>query len=88
MAQGLSQWKGLDYDEFFSPDITFESVRTLIAVSVQKGLELHQLDVTTAFLNGHLDEEVYMRHPEGFVVKGKEYLVCKLKHSLCPEAKS
>ena len=82
VAQGFSQRKGLDYDELFSPVIRFESVRTLIAISVQKGFKLHQLDVTTAFLNGHLEEEVYMRQPEGFVVKGKEHLVCKLKHSL------
>ena len=52
VAQGFSQRKGLDYDELFSPVIRFESVRTLIAVSVQKGLKLHQLDITTAFLNG------------------------------------
>ena len=71
MAQGFSQQKGLDYDEIFSPVIRFESVRTLVAVSVPKGFRLHQLDVTTAFLNGHLDEEIYMRQPEGFVVKGK-----------------
>lgn len=82
VAQGFSQQKGLDYDEVFSPVIRFESVRNLIAVAVQRGLKLHQLDVTTAFLNGHLNEEVFMRQPEGFVVKGKEHLVCRLKHSL------
>ena len=59
-----------------------ESVRTLIAMSVQQGLQLHQVDVTTAFLNGKLEEEVYMKQPEGFVVPGKEHLVCKLKKSI------
>ena len=82
VAQGFSQRKGLDYDELFSPVIRFKSVRTLIAISFQKGLKLHQLDVTTAFLNGHFEEEVYMRQPEGFVVEGKVHLVCRLKHSL------
>ena len=82
VAQGFSQRQGLDYDETFSPVIRFESFRTLIAIAVQNGLKLHQLDITAAFLNGHLKEEVFMRQPEGFVVEGKENLVCKLKHSL------
>ena len=82
VAQGFSQKPGLDYDETFSPVIRFESFRSLVAVAVQKGLKLHQLDITTAFLNGQLKEEVYMEQPEGFVEKGKEHLVCKLKQSL------
>lgn len=49
---------------------------------VQKGLKLHQLDITAAFLNGELKEDVFMRQPEGFFKDGKEHLVCKLKHSL------
>jgi len=43
-------------------------------------LKLHQVDVTTAFLIGNLDEEVYMTQPKGFVTEGEEYLVCKLKN--------
>ena len=54
----------------------------MIALAVQHGLKLHQVDVTTAFLNGKLDEEVYMRQPEGFVATGQEHLVCKLKRSI------
>ena len=54
----------------------------LIALAVQNGLKLHQLDVTTAFLNGELEEEVYMKQPEGYVVSGKENYVCKLKKSI------
>lgn len=82
VAQGFSQQHGYDYDETFSPVIRFESVRTLIALAAQQGLKLHQMDVTAAFLNGKLDEEVYMKQPEGFVIQGKEELVCKLKHSI------
>ena len=82
VAQGFSQKFGTDYDETFSSVARLESVRALIALSVQQSLKLHQVDVTTAFLNGELEEEVYMKQPEGFVVLGKEHLVCKLKKSI------
>ena len=82
VARGFSQKHGLDYDETFSPVIRFESLRTVIALAVQNGLKLHQMDVTTAFLNGELEEEVFMHQPEGFVTKGQEHLVCKLKQSI------
>ena len=82
VAQGFLQKYGLDYDETFSPVVRFESLRTVIALAVQNGLKLHQMDVTTAFLNGELDEEVYMKQPEGFATKGQEDLVCKLKRSI------
>ena len=82
VAQGFSQKYGLDYDETFSPVVRFESLRTVISLAVQNGLKLHQMDVTTAFLNGELDEEVYMKQPEGFAEKGQEDLVCKLKRSI------
>ena len=82
VAQGYSQQYGQDYDETFSPVVRFESVRTVIAFAVQNDLKLHQMDVTTAFLNGELEEEVFMRQPEGYAVKGKENLVCRLKKSI------
>ena len=59
-----------------------ESVRTVIALAAQHGLQLHQMDITTAFLNGNLEEEVYMKQPEGFTDKGQEHLVCRLKRSI------
>ncbi len=82
VAQGFSQKFGSDYDETFSPVVRFESVRTIIALAAQHGLQLHQMDVKTAFLNGELKEEVYMKQPEGFVVEGKEHPVCKLNRSI------
>ena len=82
VAQGFTQKYGTDYDETFCPVVRMESLRALIALSVQFDLQLHQVDVTTAFLNGELEEEVYMQQPKGFIHKGEEHLVCKLKKSL------
>ena len=82
VAQGFNQKYGSDYDETFCPVVRQESLRTLIALSTQNGLLLHQVDVTTAFLNGTLEEEVYMRQPKGFIRSGEENLVCKLSKSI------
>ena len=82
VAQGFSQKFGVDYEETFSPVVRFESVRTVIALASQHSLKLHQMDVTTAFLNGDLQEEVYMKQPDGFITAGQEHLVCKLKRSI------
>ena len=79
VAQGYSQKFGQDYEETFSPLVRFESIRMIISLAAQYQLKLHQMDVTTAFLNGELEEEVYMRQPEGFIAEGQEHLVCKLK---------
>ena len=86
VAQGYTQKFGTDYDETFCPVVRMESLRALLALSVQFGLQLHQVDVTTAFLNGELEEEVYMQQPKGFVGKGEEHLVCKLKKSIYAQA--
>ena len=82
VAQGYTQKFGLDYEETFSPVVRFESIRSVVALGVQHKLQLHQMDVSTAFLHGELAEEVYMRQPEGFVEQGKEHLVCRLKRSI------
>ena len=60
----------------------FGSIRALLATSAQQEMHVHQMDVHTAFLNGKLDEDIYMCQPEGFVVKGKEDMVCHLHRSL------
>ena len=82
VAQGCTQMYGLDYEETFSPVVRFESVRFLLAIGALHQLQLHQMDVSTAFLHGELTDEVYMRQPEGFIKPGKEYLVCHLKRSI------
>ena len=58
------------------------SIRVFLGLVVSLDLELEQLDVKTAFLHGDLKEEIYMDQPEGFKVKGKEHMICKLKKSL------
>ena len=82
VAQGCTQKFGLDYEETFSPVVRFESIRTVVALGAQQRLQLHQMDVSTAFLHGELTEEVYMRQPEGFVEPGKEHLVCCQNRSI------
>ena len=82
VAKGYAQKYGIDYDETFSPVVRFSSIRSLLAFAVQNNMLIHQMDIVTAFLNGELDEEIYMQQPTGYVIPGKEHLVCKLKKSL------
>ena len=82
VPKGYSQRYGMDYTETFSPFVRFAFIRSLVALAVQSEMELHQMYMETAFLNGRLEEEVYMTQPEGYEVPGKDHLVCKLKKSL------
>ena len=82
VARGFSQVEGVDYNETYAPVVKFTSVRILLAVVTALRLHLHQMDVVTAFLNGDLDETVYMAQPEGFKVKGKEHWVCRLQKAI------
>ena len=82
VAKGYRQKEGLDYFDTYSPVSRITSIRTLIAIASLNNMEIHQMDVKTAFLNGELDEEIYMEQPEGFVVQGQENKVCKLVKSL------
>ena len=82
VAQGFSQRHGVDYEEIFSPVVHLSSIRTLLAFAAKKKLHVHQMDVVSAFLNGELKEEIYMKQPPGYVQSGKENLVCKLRKSI------
>ena len=73
MAKGFTQREDIDYNEIFSLVLCEDSFRIIMALMAHYDLELHQMDVKTAFLNGDLDENVYMAQPKGFVVKGKEH---------------
>ena len=70
--------KDLDYFDTWLSVTRITSIRMLIALAVVYGLEIHQMDVKTAFLNEELEEEIYIEQPEGFVVPSKEIKVCKL----------
>jgi len=82
VAKGFTQKDGIYYKETFSPVSKKHSLRNILALVAHYDLELHQMDVKTAFLNGDLEEEIYMDQPEGFVSTGKENMVCKLKKSI------
>ena len=82
VAQGYSQEAGVDYDEVFAPVAQYKSIRTVLAISNQFDLEIHQMDVKSAFLNGELSDEIYMKQPEGFVDPNHPNKVCRLNRSL------
>ena len=82
VAKDYSQKKGKDYDEVFSPMARAESIRILIALAAQLKWKVHHLDVKSAFLNGEIEEEIYVYQPEGFIEKGKEDYVLRLKKAL------
>jgi hypothetical protein len=82
VARGFSQIEGVDYDETFAPVARYTSIRSIIALVASMGWKLHQMDVKTSFLNGEIEEEVYIEQPEGFVMHNKKSHVCRLKKAL------
>uniref|UniRef100_A0A2N9GCP6 Uncharacterized protein n=1 Tax=Fagus sylvatica TaxID=28930 RepID=A0A2N9GCP6_FAGSY len=82
VAKGFRQREGIYYFDTYAPVARITSIRVLIALASIYKLVVHQMDVKTAFLNGDLDEEVYMDQLEGFVLPGNEKKVCKLVKSL------
>ncbi|KAM1546338.1 hypothetical protein ACFX10_046560 [Malus domestica] len=82
VAKGYRQREGIDYEETFSPVAMIKSIRILLAIAVYHDYEIWQMDVKTAFLNGYLEEELYMTQPEGFVSKSEKTKVCKLQRSI------
>ena len=82
VAKGFSQKQGIDYDEVFAPVVKYSSLRALLAIANQYDLEVHQMDVKSAYLNGEVGNELYMRQPEGYVDPKQPGKVCKLNKSL------
>ena len=82
MAKGYTQKEGIDYDETFSPVAMLKSIKILLFIAAHYDYEIWQMDVKTAFLNGNLEEELYMMQLEGFIAKNQEHMVCKLNRSI------
>ena len=82
VAKGYVQQQGVDFDEVFTPVARLDTIRIILALAANRGWQVHHLDVKTAFLNGELEEEVYVAQPEGYVEKGKEKMVLKLSKAL------
>ncbi|KAK2379434.1 putative mitochondrial protein [Trifolium repens] len=82
VAQGYTQIEGLDFDETFAPVARLESIRLLLGVACTLKFKLYQMDVKSAFLNGYLQEEVYVEQPKGFVDPEHPNYVYKLKKAL------
>jgi len=82
VAKGYSQVPGIDFGDIFSPIAKVNSIRLILFVVAAFDFEVEQMDVKIVFLHGDLEEEIYMKKPKGFAVKGKKELICKLKKSL------
>ena len=82
VCKGYSQEEGIDYGKTFALVARLEGVRTLLAYAAQKGFKVYQMDVKSAFLNGILDEEVYIEKPKVFIDLDKKDMVCKLHKAL------
>ena len=82
VAKGYTQKEGIDFKETFSPVSTKDSFRIIMALVAHFDLELHQMDVKTTFLNGDIDETIYMVQPKNFESGDPKKMVCKLTKSI------
>jgi len=82
VAKGFTQRPGLDYHSTFNPVVKPATVRLVLAIVAQRSWPIHQLDVNNAFLQGSLEEDVYMRQPPGFESSQHSTYICKLKKAI------
>jgi hypothetical protein len=78
-AKGYMQREGVDFNEVYAPTSKHVTLRALLAVAAEQDLEVHQMDIKTAFLHGELEEEIYIEQPKGFELPG---MVCRLQKSI------
>lgn len=82
VVKGYKQKFGVDYEEVFAPVTRLETVRLLLALAAKNNWKVHQMDVKSAFLNGYLEDEIYVEQPPGYAKIGEENKVCRLKKAL------
>ena len=82
VAQGFNQIQGIDYDQTFSPVVKWSSLKFILAYAGAYNLEVEQMDVNTAYLNGKLDETIYMQQPTGYTDSRNQGKVCRLNKSI------
>lgn len=80
--KGYTQVEGIDFDETFTPIVRLDSIRMFLDFACYKKIKVYQMDVNSTFLNGNLEEEVYIEHPWGFLLGDDENQVCMLKRAL------
>ena len=80
--KGYTKKEGIDYEETFLPVAMLKCIRILLSIAAHYDYEIWKMDVKTAFLNGNLEEKIYMMQLEGFIAKNQEHMVCKLKRSI------
>jgi hypothetical protein len=78
-AHGFSYKEGIDYEETFAYVARYTSIKTIVALASKMKWKLHQMDMKTSFLNGVIEEEVYIEKPQGFEVEDRKSHVCRLK---------
>jgi hypothetical protein len=82
VAQGFYQKEGINYKETFTPVARYTSIRVVISIATVMKWKVHQMDVKMTFLNGVIEEEIYMEQPQGFETHDREMHVCRLKKEL------
>ena len=82
VAKGFQQLAGVDFLETFSPVVKSCTIRIVFSLAVSQGWDVQQIDINNAFLNGTLQEKIFMRQPEGFADASKPHHVCRLKKAL------
>ena len=75
VAKGFTQNEGIDYEETFFPVAMLKSIQILLSITAHFNYEIWKMDVKTAFLNGHLEECIYIMQPDDFIEKGQEHML-------------